>query len=90
MTRQDIARTIAETSGVGLAEALAQVDAVLEAIMAGTLRGEVALAGFGKFRTTHRPQRTGRNPRTGDPLVIAPSVRIGFSAAKAFKDRAQR
>jgi DNA-binding protein HU-beta len=64
------------------------VDAVFAAIGEAAARGEeVALAGFGKFKVTDRPEREGRNPSTGAAIKIAASKKLGFTPAKAIKDR---
>lgn len=57
------------------------------AISAAVAKGEIALAGFGKFSVSRRGARPGRNPRSGEPIVIGPSARVRFRAAKALKDR---
>jgi nucleoid DNA-binding protein len=46
------------------------------------------LPGFGTFELRHRVARKGRNPQTGEELDIKASNSPGFSAAKAFKDKA--
>ncbi|MBO9621677.1 MAG: HU family DNA-binding protein [Sphingomonas sp.] len=87
MTRSDIAAALAATRKIGMAEARAMVDDVLDAVAAGVARGDVALAGFGKFSVSRRAARPDRNPRTGEPMVVGPSARVTFRAAKALKDR---
>lgn len=84
MTMNDIADALAAARIISKAEARAMVADVLDAIVAGAAKGEVAL---GKFSVTPRPARPGRNPQTGERIVIPPSTRIVFKAAKAFKDR---
>jgi DNA-binding protein HU-beta len=87
MTSKDIADALAASHGISKAEARRQVAAVLEAISTGIARGDVALPGFGKFSVSRRAARPGRNPRSGETIVIGPSARVGFRAAKALKDR---
>jgi DNA-binding protein HU-beta len=87
MTSKDIADALAAAQEISKAEARGQVAAVLEAIAAGVAKGDVALAGFGKFSVSRRAARPGRNPRSGETIVIGPSSRVGFRAAKALKDR---
>jgi DNA-binding protein HU-beta len=48
--------------------------------------GEVTLAGFGTFSVSKRSARTGRNPRTGEPIKIPASKTPKFSAGKALKE----
>ena len=80
------ARVAAETS-VTRATADSLVDAVFSAIAAAFAHGEtVAIAGFGKFDVRSRAARTGPNPRTGEPVAIAPSRKPSFKPAKALRD----
>ncbi len=49
--------------------------------------GRVELRGFGTFSTRQRDARTGRNPRTGDPVDV-PSKRVPyFKPGKEMRDR---
>ena len=42
--------------------------------------------GFGTFTLKTRKARTGRNPKTGEPLKIKASKTIGFKPAPSVKD----
>ena len=46
----------------------------------------VAIAGFGKFDVRSRAARTGRNPRTGAPVAIAPLSTPSLKPAKVLRD----
>ena len=47
---------------------------------------KVALVGFGTFDVKDRPERTGKNPRTGEPVAIAATRVPTFKAGKGLKD----
>ena len=47
---------------------------------------KIQLVGFGTFETSVRPERGGRNPRTGETMKIAESVVPKFKPGKALKD----
>ena len=51
---------------------------------------KVTLPGFGSFSRSTRAARTGRNPRTGEPVQIAASKGVKFSAGAAFKSAVNR
>jgi DNA-binding protein HU-beta len=87
VTTTDLAEALAKKRKISNAEARAMVVDVLDAIATGATKGEVSLAGFGKFKVTRRGARPGRNPRTGEAMFIGPSIRVSFRAAKALKDR---
>jgi len=46
----------------------------------------VKLAGFGTFESYQSKAKTGKNPKTQEPLVIPSRRRIRFKAYKAFKE----
>ena len=57
-------------------QATETVEAVFDTIAKTLSRGEeVAIAGFGTFRVARRAARMGINPRTGDKIQIAASVK---------------
>jgi len=59
-------------------------DAVSDAVAKGD---EVSISGFGKFKVKESAAREGRNPSTGETIQIAASKKLGFSPAKAVKDK---
>lgn len=68
-----------------------QVESVLEAfcgVAAAELLGggEVALQGIGKLKTVATKARTGRNPKTGEPLEIPAGKKVAFSPFRDFKE----
>ena len=48
--------------------------------------GKVQLVGFGTFEVSERAERIGRNPKTGEEMIIAASKAPKFKAGKALKD----
>ncbi len=47
---------------------------------------KISFVGFGKFYTTKIKARTGRNPRTGQPVEIPTKILAKFSAGQKLKD----
>jgi len=67
-------------------EAERAVNAFTEVVMGAVSKGDkVSLPGFGSWSRTDRAARTGRNPRTGEPVQIPASKGVKFSAGAAFK-----
>lgn len=88
MNSSDLADHIAGAHSVTKADAKKIVDAVFGAISDAAAKGdEVSIPGFGKFKVKHSPAREGRNPSTGAAMKIAASRKLGFSVAKAVKDK---
>lgn len=68
-------------------QATAAVEAVFDTIVKTLSKGEeVAIAGFGTFKVSKRAARMGVNPRTGEKIQIAASVKPKFRAGKVLKE----
>ena len=88
MNATDLVAKIASDSGLTKTEAKAVIDGVFEAIAEAAAAGdEISLPGFGKFKVKTSAAREGRNPSTGATIQIAASKKLGFTPAKALKDR---
>ena len=88
MNNTDLAEKIAGDNGLSKADARKLVDAVFAAIANAAAAGEeIALNGFGKFKVKDTPAREGRNPSTGATIQIAAAKKLGFTPAKAIKDK---
>ena len=88
MNNAELAEKIAEANGLNKADARKIVDGVFAAITDAAASGnEVSLSGFGKFKVKESAAREGRNPSTGETIQIAASRKLGFTPAKAVKDR---
>ena len=85
MNKPDLIKQIADQSTLsGM-----QVDSVLDALakVASKALGEgddITLPGIGKLSVSERAARTGRNPRTGEPVDIPAKSAVKFKAAKAL------
>jgi DNA-binding protein HU-beta len=87
MNKESLVKEVAEQAGVTKADASKTIDAVFDAIQGSLKKGEpLSLVGFGSFKVSKRNARTGRNPRTGEPLSIPESIVPSFSAGKALKE----
>ncbi len=87
MNKAELIDAVAENADISKAAATRAVDTVLESITTSLQKGEqVALIGFGTFSVKDRAARTGRNPRTGEPLEIPAAKVPSFKAGKALKD----
>ena len=87
MNKHELVSHVAAGMSVTRADAERLIGVVFSAIADALARGEpVTIAGFGKFTTRSRAARTGRNPRTGEPVAIAASRTPSFKPAKALRD----
>ena len=87
LTKAELADLLFEKVGLNKREAKDMVEAFFEEIRNTLERGDgVKLSGFGNFQLRDKPQRPGRNPKTGEEIKIAASKNPVFKAGKALKD----
>ncbi len=87
MNKTDLVAKLADIAGLTKADSEKAVDAIFDAISTALKNGEdVRLTGFGSFSVAERPERQGKNPRTGETIAIAAAKQPKFSAGKALKD----
>ena len=91
MTKDGLVDAVMKATGMEVkAQTQRMVEAVFDAITATLARGEeVAVTGFGSFRVMKRAARDGRNPKTGEKIRIAASIKPKFRAGKALKEAVQ-
>ncbi|MBI5220812.1 MAG: HU family DNA-binding protein [Candidatus Liptonbacteria bacterium] len=91
MTKEGLVEAVMKATGMEVkAQARRMVEAVFDAIVKQLSRGEeVAVSGFGTFKVAKRAAREGRNPKTGEKIMIAASIKPKFRASKALKEAVQ-
>lgn len=88
MNTSELIDAFAAANSMTKADAKKAVETVFDVIAGAAAKGdEVSVNGFGKFKVKESAAREGRNPSTGATITIAASKKLGFSAAKAIKDR---
>ena len=87
MNKSELIEHIAKNADISKAAATRALESTLGAIRS-TLKkgGSVSLVGFGTFAVSDRAARTGRNPRTGEPIKIKKAKVPKFRPGKALKD----
>jgi integration host factor subunit alpha len=71
LTKADIAKKIADDCGFMKGEATEIVEKLLDIIKAKLIAGEdVMISGFGKWTVKSKHSRRGRNPQTGEELIL--------------------
>ncbi|NNF17228.1 MAG: HU family DNA-binding protein [Gammaproteobacteria bacterium] len=87
MNKGDLIDLVAAEADLAKTDASDAVNAVFDGIKKTLGNGDsVSIAGFGSFVVRDRKARTGRNPKTGEPLHIPASKAAAFKAGKALKD----
>jgi nucleoid DNA-binding protein len=86
MTKNDIAIALSKILS-SKKEAEATVNKVFEEISTALKNGEkVVITGIGSFNVFETKTKNGRNPKTGEKLLIAPMKKIRFKQSKDFFD----
>ena len=86
MTKADLADALFERLGLNKREAKDMVDGFFDEIRQALERGEsVKLSGFGNFQLRDKPQRPGRNPKTGEEIAITARRVVTFHASQKLK-----
>jgi len=88
MNKGELVDRIAQRATVTKKQADAVLSAAIETIMDAVSEGDkVTLVGFGSFERRDRKEREGRNPKTGEKMLIPATKVPAFSAGKLFKDK---
>lgn len=88
VTRAELGRQLHEELGLPRADCARLVDQILEGVGDALAEGRcVKLSGFGSFLLRHKGARVGRNPKTGDPVHIAPRRVLAFRASDEVRRR---
>ena len=87
MNKNDLVTKLAERTGLAKMDAQKAVDGVFEVVTDALKAGdEVRITGFGVFVVSSRAGGKGRNPQTGEEIVIKASKAPRFRAGKPLKD----
>lgn len=87
MTKAELIEQLAERARVTKNTTETIVNAFIGAVTEALKNGEkVTLTGFGSFMVSERKERKGRNPQTGEEILISGRKTPIFRAGKALKE----
>lgn len=90
LTKAELSDLLFEVVGLNKREAKEIVDIFFEEIREALIDGKaVKLSGFGNFQLRDKPQRPGRNPKTGEAIPIAARRVVTFHASQKLKSFVQ-
>jgi DNA-binding protein HU-beta len=88
MNKSELVATIAESGGMTKVRAEMALNKVLANLAEAMEKGErVTLAGFGSFKVVERAEQKGRNPQTGQSIVIPAHNVVKFRPGKDLCSR---
>ncbi len=91
LTKSHIINAIAEQNGFTMKKSSETVETILEIIKSTLASGEdVLISGFGKFCVKQKRERKGRNPATGEDMVLMPRRVVTFRCSGQLRDRVNR
>ncbi|WP_259370078.1 integration host factor subunit beta [Caldimonas taiwanensis] len=92
MTRSDLVNQLAERfSQLTHRDTEFAVKTMLDAMAEALARGHrIEIRGFGSFSINRRPPRMGRNPRSGEQVLIPEKLVPHFKPGKALREAVDR
>ena len=88
LTKAHIVNSIQNKLGFPKQTSSELVENLLEIIKATLEDGEdVLISGFGKFCVKNKNERRGRNPATGEDMMLAPRRVVTFKCSGKLRDR---
>ena len=88
MNKSELIERVAGQASLSKSDAERAVNAFIGVVEgAVSSNDKVTLPGFGAWSRTSRAARTGRNPRTGEPVQIPASKAVKFSVGADFKKK---
>ena len=86
LIKSQIIDAIAEQNGFTKKQSSETVETILELIKSELASGEdVLISGFGKFCVKEKRERKGRNPATGEDMMLAPRKVVTFRCSRQLR-----
>ena len=91
LTKAELADMLFEKVGLNKREAKDMVESFFEEVRAALETGDsVKLSGFGNFQLREKPQRPGRNPKTGEEIPITARRVVTFHPSQKLKSMVEK
>lgn len=88
LTKNDIYEQVRSELGLTGKQSVDIVEALIELIKSRLESGEdVLISGFGKFCVQTKHERKGRNPATGEDLMLNSRKRVAFKCSGKLRER---
>ena len=87
MNKSELVKALADQANISLDEATLVVNTFVDSMKDSLLEGgRVEIRGFGSFKVKEYGSYAGRNPRTGEKVVVEPKRLPFFRAGKELKE----
>ncbi len=87
MTKQDLARELAQKAGITTFQANADIETLMGILTEAFIKGNsIHLRGFGTFKVVTRKPKRARNIYTGTSVMVPERTAVKFIPGKALKE----
>jgi len=88
LTKAQIVEAVAEQTGYAKHQSSEMIEILLEITKRTLESGEdVLVSGFGKFCVKTKHERRGRNPATGEDMMLTPRKVVTFRCSRRLRDK---
>ena len=88
LTKARIIDAVIEQIGFSQKKSFETIEIMLEIIKSTLESGEdVLISGFGKFCIKQKAERRGRNPATGEDMILAPKKVVTFQCSGILREK---
>ena len=88
LTKSDLIESIAKQNGYNMKQSSDIIETLLELIKSSLGSGEdILISGFGKFMVKEKRERRGRNPATGDDLMLCQRKVVTFKSSGMLREK---
>ena len=91
LTKDALVNEVAKANSYPRNRSVELIETLLELIKSKLVSGEdVLISGFGKFCVKEKRQRRGRNPATGEAMMLRPRKVVTFKCSGQLRDKINR
>jgi integration host factor subunit alpha len=88
VTKAGLIDAISETCDFQKKFSSTTIESLLEIMKETLVSGEdILISGFGKFSVKEKKERKGRNPQTGDDMMLGSRRIVSFKCSNSLRDR---
>jgi integration host factor subunit beta len=88
LTKSELIEVVAQEAGLPKGRAELVINTIFDSMVEALQRSEgIEIRGFGSFTVRQYKSYEGRNPRTGDPVHVAPKRLPFFKVGKDLRER---
>jgi integration host factor subunit alpha len=88
LTKESIVNAVAESNGYPRNKSVELVETIIEIVKSKLVGGEnVLISGFGKFCVKKKRERRGRNPATGEAMLLEARRVVTFKWSGQLRDK---